>query len=145
MVKVCFSHSYVLWPLKLYEEIRKYGNYVSSNLDSELDELRIKTKCGVEWAGTWDRLSLKFCNDGNCCFNRGIRSRTSLDMNKILDFDQNLHWKLGQQAPSVGTILTYLETTAKEIILLGIIFFLFFKIESWNFQHLFEKDIRNMS
>ena len=24
---------------------------------------------------------------------------------------QNLHWKLGQQTPSVGTLLTYLETT----------------------------------
>ena len=25
---------------------------------------------------------------------------------------QNLHWKLGQQTPSVGTLLVYLETTA---------------------------------
>ena len=25
---------------------------------------------------------------------------------------QNLHWKLGQQTPSVGTLLAYLETTA---------------------------------
>ena len=28
------------------------------------------------------------------------------------DINQNLHWKLGQQAPSVGSILAYLETTA---------------------------------
>ena len=27
-------------------------------------------------------------------------------------FRQNLHWKLGQQAPSFGSILAYLETTA---------------------------------
>ena len=25
---------------------------------------------------------------------------------------QNLHWKLGQQTPSAGTLLAYLETTA---------------------------------
>ena len=29
-----------------------------------------------------------------------------------LGFAQNLHWKLGQQTPSVGTLLAYLETTA---------------------------------
>ena len=27
--------------------------------------------------------------------------------------NQNLHWKLGQQAPSFGSILAYLETTAR--------------------------------
>ena len=26
--------------------------------------------------------------------------------------NQNLHWKFGQQTPSVGTVLAYLETTA---------------------------------
>ena len=44
---------------------------------------------------------------------------------------QNLHWNLGQQTLSVGTLLAYLETKT------WIIFFrnktlLFFKIESWN-------------
>ena len=29
----------------------------------------------------------------------------------VYRLDQNLHWKLGQQAPSFGTILAYLETT----------------------------------
>ena len=28
------------------------------------------------------------------------------------NFTQNLHWKLGQQTPSAGTLLAYLETTA---------------------------------
>ena len=28
------------------------------------------------------------------------------------NLDQNLHWKLGQQTPSAGTLLAYLETTA---------------------------------
>ena len=54
-----------------------------------------------------------------------------------LRMNQNLHWKLGQQTPSVGTILAYLETTAS-IIFFRDKTFLFFKIESWNFQHLFE-------
>ena len=30
----------------------------------------------------------------------------------ISGLDQNLHWKLGQQAPYFGSILAYLETTA---------------------------------
>jgi hypothetical protein len=40
------------------------------------------------------------------------------------------------KAPSVGTLLAYLGTMAK------IIYFMFFKIESGNFQHLFEKEFR---
>ena len=34
--------------------------------------------------------------------------------------DQNLPWKLGQQIPSFGSLLAYLETTAKKIFSLGI-------------------------
>ena len=46
---------------------------------------------------------------------------------KILHSDtQNLHWKSRQLAPSFGSILTYLETTAKEYFL-GIKLFCFSK------------------
>ena len=38
---------------------------------------------------------------------------------------QNLHLKLGQQTPSVGTLLAYLETTAEIIFFLGIKLFVF--------------------
>ena len=41
------------------------------------------------------------------------------------------------KAPSVGTLLAYLETTAYIIFFLGIKLFCF-KIESWNFQYLFK-------
>ena len=58
---------------------------------------------------------------------------------KSAHFIQNLHWKLGQQAPSVGTILVYLETISYMYFFRNKTF-LFFKIESWNFQHLFEKE-----
>ena len=34
---------------------------------------------------------------------------------KLESYTQNLHWKLGQQAPSLGSILAYLETTALKI------------------------------
>ena len=54
------------------------------NLGSDLYQLRIKTKCGSEWAGTNDLLSFKFCSDGNCCTAREIRSRMSLDMDGTL-------------------------------------------------------------
>ena len=57
------------------------------NLGSDLYQLRIKTKCGSEWAGTNDLLSFKFCSDGKCCTAREIRSRTSLDMDGTLNFD----------------------------------------------------------
>ena len=35
--------------------------------------MRIKTKCGVQWAGSNDWLSFKFCSDGNCCSTSGIK------------------------------------------------------------------------
>ena len=34
--------------------------------------------------------------------------------------NQNLHLKLGQQAPTFGSILAYLETTAEKVLPLGI-------------------------
>ena len=49
-------------------------------------------------------------------------------------FTQNLYWKLGQLAPSFGSILA--------VRLKNLFFrnktFLFFKIQNWNFQNLFE-------
>ena len=46
--------------------------------------------------------------------------------NSPTQFTQNLHWKLGQQTPSVGTRLAYLETTAYlNHIFLGINLFCF--------------------
>ena len=47
--------------------------------------------------------------------------------------NQNLRWKLGQQAPSFGFIL---GVWLKNFFFRNKTFF--FKIESWNFQHLFE-------
>ena len=41
------------------------------------------------------------------------------------------------KAPSVGTLLVYLETSLNHILFRNKTFF--FKIESWNFQHLFKK------
>ena len=54
------------------------------------------------------------------------------------DTHQSLHWKLGQQAPSFRYILAYLETTAENYFFRIHKTFLFFGIESWNFQHLFK-------
>ena len=51
------------------------------------------------------------------------------------DMYQNLHWKLGWLTPSFGSILA---VWLKNYFFLRIKLFLFFKIESWNFQHLFE-------
>ena len=54
---------------------------------------------------------------------------------------QNLHWKLGQQVPSFGSILAFLETNGLKNFFFRNKTFLFFKIESWNFQQLFENDL----
>ena len=35
-----------------------------------------------------------------------------LKVENVRNIAQNLHWKLGQQAPSFGTILAFLETMA---------------------------------
>ena len=53
---------------------------------------------------------------------------------------QNLHWKLGQQAPSVGStfIGIFRDNSLKHFFRNKT--FLFFKIESRNFQHLFKKE-----
>ena len=54
---------------------------------------------------------------------------------------QNLHWKLGWLTPSFGSTLA---VRLKKHFFRNI-FFLFFKIESWNFQHLFEIEFRETS
>ena len=43
-----------------------------------------------------------------------------------------IHWKLGQQTPSVRIFLAYLETTAYTMLFKNKTFFCF-KIETWNF------------
>ena len=70
---------------------------------------------------------------------------------------QNLHWKLGQLTPSFGSLLALKLSFMKPHKISahsGNCYFhffsrnktfLFFKIESWNFQHLFEKAIRETS
>ena len=54
-------------------------------------------------------------------------------------WDQNHHWKLGQQTPSVGTLLAYRDYGLNHILFRNKTF-LFFKKERWNFQHLFEME-----
>ena len=53
------------------------------------------------------------------------------------------------KAPSVGTFLAFLETIRPKdhmlVFVFGIKLFLLFKIESWNFQRLFEKQFRETS
>ena len=55
---------------------------------------------------------------------------------------QNLYWKLGQQSAICWNSLSLLETMAY---FFSNKTFLFFKIESWNFQHLFEKEFHETS
>ena len=52
---------------------------------------------------------------------------------------QNLYWKLGQQSAICWNSLSLLETMSSNKT------FLFFKIESWNFHHLFEKEFCEIS
>ena len=59
----------VLHEISFYRHIK--GSYVSLNLG--LDQLIIKTKCGVQWAGTNNMLTFKFCSDGKCCSTVGIK------------------------------------------------------------------------
>ena len=59
---------------------------------------------------------------------------------KIADYEQNLHWKLGQQAPHFGSILA---VRLKKYFFFRSETFLFFKMENWNFLHLFEIYYRN--
>ena len=58
--------------------------------------------------------------------------------------NQNLPGKLGQQSTICWNSLCLFRDYSLNYIFLGI-FFLFFKIESWNFQHLFEKEFRETS
>ena len=51
----------------------------------------------------------------------------SLIWEKSVGFMQNLHWKLGQQTLSAGTLLAYSETTAWNIYFLGIKRFCFLR------------------
>ena len=55
---------------------------------------------------------------------------------------QNLHWKLGQLTPSFGSILA---VRIKRYFFRNTYFFFFFKMECWNFQHLFEIEFRETS
>ena len=63
---------------------------------------------------------------------------TSVSPCRPASVPQNLHWKLGQQTPSVGLFRDY----GLNHIFFRNKTFLFFKIESWNFQHLFEKEFQ---
>jgi hypothetical protein len=57
-------------------------------------------------------------------------------------FSQNLYWKLGRLTPSFGSTLAVL---LKRYFFSRNKTFLFFKIESWNFQYLFEIEFRETS
>ena len=70
-------------------------------------------------------LSWKICNQ--YCYNTEWQS--NVEFSRL--FIQNLHWKLGQQTPK----LYFFRNKT----------FLFFKIESWQIQHLFEKEFRETS
>ena len=59
----------------------------------------------------------------------------------MLCTNQNLHWKLGQQTPSLGIFRDY---GLKNIFFRNKTF-LFFTIESWNFQVQFEIEFRETS
>ena len=71
--------------------------------------------------------------------NRDQRTISSIKPNPMWQV-QNPHWKSVQQTPSVGTLCIF-KDYGLNYIFLGIKLFLFFKVESWNFQHLFEKKI----
>ena len=58
---------------------------------------------------------------------------------------QNLHWKLGQQSAICCNSLCLFRDNGLNCIFFRNKTFLFFKIESWNFQHLFEKEFRESS
>ena len=58
---------------------------------------------------------------------------------KVRNSAQNLYWKLGQQRAICWNSLGLFRDCGLNHIFFGINLFLFFKIESWNFQHLFEK------
>ena len=60
-----------------------------------------------------------------------------------LHMNQNLHWKLGQQTPSTGSWRIW--RLRPKFYFFRNKTFLFFKIESWNFQQLFEKEFRETS
>ena len=72
-------------------------------------------------------------------------SHHKLIHNTLRTAAQNLHWKFGQLTPSFGSLLAYLETTVKKKFFFRTKTFLFFKIESWNFQHLSEIKFRETS
>ena len=73
------------------------------------------------WVGL--KIGRRGSNQGNPVFLQGTLVYENLQTFSCLN--QNRHWKLGQQTPSVGTILAYLETTAQIIFFLGIKLFCF--------------------
>ena len=58
----------------------------------------------------------------------------------ITNSTQNLHGKSGQQSPICWNSLGLFSDNGQNYIS-----FLFFKIESWKFQHLFEKELHETS
>ena len=76
-----------------------------------------------------------------------LGKHTSLTITPIFRLhppSQKLYWKLGQQSAICWNSLGPFKDYGLNHIYLEI-FFLFFKIESWNFQHLFEKEFRESS
>ena len=59
--------------------------------------------------------------------------------------NQNRRWKLGQQSANCWNYLGLFRDYDFDHILFKIKTFLFYKIENWNFQHLFEKEFRETS
>ena len=58
---------------------------------------------------------------------------------------QNLHWKLGQQSAICWNSLCLFRDYGLYRIFFRNKTFLFFKIESWNFQDLFKQELRETS
>ena len=54
----------------IFELKTKYHNLIVINYSlfvTDTPQLRIKTSCGIDWAGTNDWLTFTFCNDQKCC------------------------------------------------------------------------------
>ena len=54
----------------IFELKTKYHNLIViiySFFVTDTPQLRIKTMCGIDWAGTNDWLTFTFCNDQKCC------------------------------------------------------------------------------
>ena len=104
--------------------------------------------CGIFWMlARKDRKKMFLFSDSQGIFPHFIwrqnNPKSSFKLHSVRKKDpiQNHHWKLGQQAPSVGTIyLGLFRDYDLDHIFSGLKLSLFSKIESWNFQYLFEKE-----